>query len=204
MKREDFDKFAAALGGIAELYGKPVSEVAQRIWWEALKQFDIKDVERAMIAAIKSPDTGQFMPRPADIIRMIEGTTGDRALLAWSRVQDTMRSVGAYNSVAFDDPAIHAAVESMGGWPKLCREKVEELPFLQKRFCDLHRAHTLSPESRPIAYLPGEYEQTNAMSGRPTAKPVLIGDPTKAAALIQLGAEKRKVISMVESIGGGS
>ena len=57
-----------------------------------------------------------------------------------------MQRVGAYRSVAFDDGAIHAAIEDMGGWPAVCRGKADELPFLQKRFTDLHRAYSSRPE----------------------------------------------------------
>lgn len=183
MNRSDYDRFAQTLTGVAELYGKSISAAAVSLWWDALKRFELADIERAFRAAISSPENGQFMPKPADLIRAIEGTSGDRSLLAWGKVMDAMRGAGAYNSVAFDDPVIHAAISDMGGWPKLCREDLEQLPFLQKRFCDLHKA--LSNGATPmIAYLPGEFELTNRLNGKPVAPPYLIGNPAAAARLL--------------------
>jgi hypothetical protein len=53
------------------------------------------------------------MPKPADIVRNLQGTASDRSLIAWGKLLEAMRRVGAYRSVAFDDGAIHAAVEDM-------------------------------------------------------------------------------------------
>jgi hypothetical protein len=129
MRREDYDRFAQMLAAASDLYGKSISGGAMTLWWEALRRYDVADVERAFRAAVSNPESGQFMPKPADIIRAIDGTSGDRSLLAWGKVMDAMRAVGAYNSVAFDDPVIHAVVSDMGGWPKLCREELHRMPW---------------------------------------------------------------------------
>jgi hypothetical protein len=188
MRQADFQKFRSSLTAVAELYSKPLSEAALALWWDALQRFDATDVERALRATIQDPDGGQFMPRPADLIRRLEGTASDRALIAWGKVLEAMRRVGAYASVVFDDGLIHAAIDDMGGWPTVCRSTVEELPFIQKRFCDTFRAYSKRPDVRYPQRLAGEHEAVNALRGQPVAKPVLIGDQAKALEVAAGGA----------------
>lgn len=177
MQQHDFRRFSAALTACAELYGRSVSEGAISLWWEALRRFDVEQVERAFRVCIESPEAGQFMPKPADLIRAIEGTSTDRSLLAWGEVYEAMSTVGAYRSVQFSDPAIHAAVSDMGGWVKLCRSTLDELPFVQRRFCDAHKVYTQRGAEHAPAYLAGESEQQNAgiVSRIPAPEPVRIG-----------------------------
>lgn len=192
MRRDDFNRFGLAVSACAELYGKTVSEGALTLWWQALEDFDIEAVERAFRAAVKDPDSGQFMPRPADIARKIGGTQADRSLVAWGKVLDAMQRVGAYQSVVFDDGAIHAAIEDMGGWMKVCRSNTDELQFTQKRFTDLHRAYSNRPDLNYPARLVGEHELTNSLQGQKTAPPTLIGDAEKAKQIADGGVTGSK------------
>jgi len=177
MQQHEFRRFSAALTACAELYGRAVSEGAMSLWWESLKRFEIEQVERAFRVCIESPEAGQYMPKPADLIRAMEGTSSDRSLLAWGEVFEAMSSVGAYRSVQFSDPAIHAAVSDMGGWVKLCRTETDELPFVQKRFCDAHKVYTQRGAEHAPAVLIGESDQQNAgiVSRIPAPEPVKIG-----------------------------
>lgn len=188
MKREDFRRFSMALSACAELYGKTVSEGAMSLWWQVLERFEIDSVERAFRQAVESPDSGQFMPRPADLVRRLEGTQADRSLIAWGKVLDAMQRVGAYQSVVFDDGAIHAAITDMGGWPAVCRGNVDELQFAQKRFTDLHRAYSSRPDAAYPARLLGDHELQNRLNGHEPAPPMLIGDADRAQAVERLGA----------------
>jgi hypothetical protein len=180
MNRDDFRRFSAALTAASELYGRPVSEGALSLWWDALNGYDVEQVEQALRATIRDPDGGQFMPKPADLIRRIDGTAVDRSLIAWGKVLEAIRRVGAYSSVVFDDGAIHAAIDDMGGWPKLCRGKVDELPFVQRRFCDTHRTYSARPDLPYPPRLVGEHEAGNALRGHEIAPPAIVGDPERA------------------------
>ena len=199
MQREDFKRFGMALTACAELYGKTVSEGALSLWWEALKRFDIEQVEKAIRQCIESPEGGQFMPKPADLIKRLEGTATDRSLIAWGKVFGAMSSVGAYRSVAFDDGLIHAAVQDCGGWVKLCRSETDELPFVQRRFCDAYRAYSQRPEFPYPAVLVGESEQQNMALGRAVKvpPPTLIGDESKAKAIALSGGRQLAISGTV-------
>lgn len=195
--KQDAERFAQAMAGVGEVYGRELSAAAMKLWWELLAPYDIDSVERALRDCMRSPDSGQFAPKPADVIKAIDGSIGDRALQAWGKVMDAMRHVGRYESVAFDDSAIHSVITDMGGWPNLCSTKLEELPFLQKRFCDLYRA--VKPGSIAIGYLPGEAESSNALRGHETRPPVLVGDVAAAKRLADLGRGGKTIISSMIS-----
>lgn len=192
MTRDDFMRFAQSLSAMSELYGKPLSEGAITLWWQALQRYDIEQIEAAIRGCVEDPEGGQFMPKPADIIKRLDGTATDRSLMAWGKVLDAMQRVGAYSSVVFDDGLIHAAVEDMGGWVKLCRSGVDELPFMQRRFCDTYRAYARRPDVRYPPRLAGEHEAQNALKGHRSGPPAIVGDPSKAQAVQRLGQEGSK------------
>lgn len=173
-------------------YAQAVSPFAIGVWWQACQGVDLQQVRRALTAHAMDPDRGQFAPKPADIVRQLKGTAADRSLVAWGKVMDAIRRVGAYQSVAFDDGAIHAAIEDMGGWPAVCRSQMDELPFMQKRFTDLHRAYSARPDATWPARLPGEHEVTNATIGHAPAPPALVGDEQQARRVMARGVEGAK------------
>jgi hypothetical protein len=178
MHDADRPAFAALLTDVLAFYRQDVSRFSLSVWWQACVPFALEQVTKAMTAHAVDPERGQFAPKPADIVRQLAGTQTDRSLLAWGRVHAAMATVGAYASVAFDDRAIHAAVVDMGGWPKLCRSTLDELPFVQRRFCEAHRAYSSRPDAPAPAVLIGESEAANMAAGRGASQalPVLIGD----------------------------
>lgn len=188
MNAADQKKLADVLGGVHDFYGKELSKFAVTVWLQACEMFDVEQVTKALSAHLMDAERGQFMPKPADIVRQLEGTRTDRSLIAWGKVLDAMQRVGAYQSVVFDDGAIHGAISDMGGWAAICRSETDELPFTQKRFCDLHRAYSARPDMPYPARLVGDHELHNAPRGYSVAPPMLIGDARRAQAVERLGS----------------
>lgn len=166
MNANDRKDFADLMADALAFYRQDLSTFALSVWWEACKGFTLEQVRKAMTAHAMDPERGQFAPKPADLVRLLVGTQTDRSLIAWGRVHQAMAQVGAYASIDFEDAAIHSAIMDMGGWPKLCRTTTDELPFLQKRFCDLYRAYHARPEAAHAHRLIGEHEQINAALSR--------------------------------------
>jgi hypothetical protein len=185
MNQTDFERFVETLSACADLYGKTLGEPALRIWWQTMERFDFREFDRALRRCIESPDTGQFMPKPADVIRHIDGSSSDRALVAWGRVFDAMSRVGAYSSVDFAEPAIHAAIVDLGGWVKLCRSEEDELPFIQKRFCDAYRTYSSRGSVNAPLRLAGDHEITNAGKGYEVEPSVALSSNPNATKRIQ-------------------
>lgn len=187
MLPEQREKFIEVLAGVHDFYGRELSEFAATVWLQACDTFDVQQVSKALSAHLMDPERGQFMPKPADIVRQLQGTHTDRALIAWGKVLDAAQRVGAYQSVVFDDGIIHAVVEDMGGWSKLARSGSDELPFVQRRFCETYRAYSGRPDVSFPARLPGQFELENASKGRKVSAPMLIGNPERAAQVLASG-----------------
>ncbi len=193
MQTEDKAAFAALISDVLAFYRQNASEFALGVWWQACQGFDMDQVRKALTAHSMDPERGKFCPMPSDMVRVLRGTQTDRSLIAWGKALDAIRRVGAYASVVFDDGAIHAAIEDMGGWSKFCRSTTDELPFLQKRFCDLHRTYSSRPDLPYPARLIGEHEAINAHGGKEVAAPMLVGDPARAQQVLASGSTGGKV-----------
>ena len=113
---QDYDEFDETIVAVGEQYSKSLSEGVKMLYWQGLIDYDLKAVQQALYRHIRNPDNGQFMPKVADVIKMLQGSTQDSALIAWSKVEKAIRTVGTQVSVAFDDPIIHRVLQDMGGW----------------------------------------------------------------------------------------
>jgi hypothetical protein len=194
MQANDKQALTELVSQVLAYYRQPVSEFTLSVWWSACQPFSLEQIRKAMTAHATNPDGGQFAPKVADLVRILEGTHTDRAVLAWGKAHEAMSAVGAYQDVVFDDPAIHAVIEDLGGWPKVCRSDLKELSYLQKRFCDGHKAYSgrgtfdyprrLMGDRSPDA----EFERF----GIPLPAPALVGDREKAAAVFLNGSSSGK------------
>lgn len=197
MKANDKPALYAMVSDVLGYYGKPVSEFTLSVWWQACQPFTLEQVSKALTAHATDAERGQFAPKVADMVRILAGTTTDRAALAWGKTLEAIGAVGAYQDVVFDDPAIHAAVEDCGGWPKVCRTETKELSYLQHRFCESHKAYTARGKFDYPRRLAGdrspdsEYER----KGIPLPTPALVGDMEKAQAVWERGGNGKTAIT---------
>lgn len=164
MQNKDFKKFMALLALVADTYSQPrLSEDAVKLYFKVLSDYSLDEVSQAIMEHIKQ---SPYMPKPADIIRIIEGTAEDRASEAWYHVLKTIQQYGHYESVQFDNPAIHYAIERMGGWQKLCQLTEEELPFRERDFIKHYiRGERMATWDKvPLRFM-GKHEQDNVFNG---------------------------------------
>lgn len=176
------------------MYRQRVSDSMLDLTFGALASYSIEDVRRGITAHIRNPDTGQFPPKPADVIKHISGNSQSAGGEAWAKVDRAIRCVGNYRSVVFDDPKVHAAIERLGGWQKIALTSNDEYPFLQNKFLKLYQGFTIQPPETFPRKLVGscEHENSNHSSfqrGRPQDEPVMIGDPERARLVYQGGGE---------------
>ena len=182
--------FIAMLTGVADYYGKTLSGVVISIYWEGLKRFDLKAIEGAAGRHISAGDAGQFMPKVVDFSKLIEGSGQDGALLAWAKVMRAVRYIGTYQSVAFDDPVIHAAIADMGGWLAMGQINEEhELVFKEREFVAKYRAYKNRGDLQYPAKLLGIFDQENRTNGFDDAKVALIGDTSVAQKVLEGGGK---------------
>ncbi len=154
------ERFLKYMHTCSEMYNTSLSEGVISAYWETMKEYSDQEIMRAFNMAFK---TCRFFPKPVDLIECIDGEKSDKSLLAWEKVYKAISGVGAYESVQFDDPAIHSCIELMGGWPQLCQCKVDEIKWKQKEFENLYRV--MSKREDHSGYLPGIFETDNAARG---------------------------------------
>ena len=192
MQPADRERFSKCLLACSEIYGREVSPAVMGVWWAALGRFEMKAIESAFGRHMQSPDTGQFMPKPADIIRMLEGTSLDSSMVAWSKVDKAIRNVGPYRSVVFDDAIIHRVLHDMGGWTSLSTKTDDEWPFVGNEFRNRYQGYRSRgelPEYQPR--LLGLAEAENQKLGIPQVhETVFIGDEKAALAVLKGGTDK--------------
>lgn len=191
MLPNEFAAFRDLMKGVHDFYAKDLSEFAMSVWWESMRQYDLPAVQQAMNRHVMNPDAGQFMPKPADVVRMLGGTTADAALRAWAKVDRAVRQVGPYASVAFDDALIHRVLHDMGGWVGLGQKSEDEWPFVAREFETRYRGYAMRnerPEYPPV--LIGLAEAENGTRGMRSEPPRLIGDAEKARIVLSGGTTR--------------
>lgn len=194
MQPTDKKRFATLLSGIADYYGKELSNGVISLYWQGLQQYDIGAVEKALWEHTQNPDTGQFMPKIADVTRNLQGRTQDQAALAWSKVDSAVRRVGTYSDVVFDDPVIHRVIADMGGWIKLGIQTDGEWPFISNQFQTRYRGYKMRgevPEYQPI--LTGIANAHNTTEGFRSQPPMLIGNEAKAKQVMLAGTNEQLI-----------
>lgn len=190
MQTHELQDFKDFLTDALAFWGKDVSQFALSVWWEAMQPYDIGAVKLAFSRHAMNPDSGQFAPKPSDVVRMLGGTTQDLALQAWAKVDKAVRQVGCYESVAFDDALVHRVLHDMGGWLSLSQKTEEEWPFVGREFENRYRGYAMrgeTPEYPPV--LIGISEAHNARAGHRVSPPRLIGNPRLAEAVLRGGRE---------------
>lgn len=189
MNIEHKPRFFKLIANVYAFYRQDFSEFAGSVWWQAMQPFDFDAVADALNRHCINPDSGQFMPKPADAVRMLKGSSLDSAMIAWSWVDKGIREVGTYESVVFHDALIHRVIADMGGWIALGMKNEDEWPFVAKEFQNRYKGYS-SRNERPEypKKLLGMAEAQNTQLGFRTMPPRLIGDPERARLVFQQGA----------------
>lgn len=194
MQANEFNNFRALLTNVFAFYNQDITDFALDVWWEALKQYDFAAIKSALNRHCVNPDNGQFLPKPADVVKLLQGSTNDSALVAWAKVDKAVKQIGGYASVVFDDPIIHATIDDMGGWIKLCSHKNDEWAFVAKEFENRYRGYKITQNINAYSkVLIGRAEAENNNHGFKSEPPVLIGDSKQALLVLQNGTNKSKL-----------
>jgi len=159
--------------GLGETYGEPVSDARMEIYFSALADLELAEVRRSATVLVR---TQKFFPRPAELREAVNGSSEDRAELAWMRVVSLVRGVG-YMGVDgqgtppdFDGDIAcrRAALQLYGGWPQLCSNLPANGPELlgwAKQFKAAYRAYDNREQRRILA----EHERHELSSADATA-----------------------------------
>lgn len=201
MQSNDKAKFYTALESVCEMYGqKKPSPTLVAMYFTALQHITVDDFKAAVNLHVRDTDQGQFFPKPADILRNIQGNKSTQAEQAWTKVDKAIRCVGPHESVVFDDRLIHAVIDDMGGWITLCDCSLDEYPFKHNEFVKRYTGFVNRAPDRIPPKLIGSNEAYNVREGleHHVAPPRLIGDPSRAMMVLKTesGAGRVGIVSM--------
>ncbi len=145
MKPEDKNRFKELLVSLGELYDKSISANLATLYWHDFSEYPINVFEKAVSDHRKDPDQGMFFPKPAHLMRQIEGTTKNKqnaleakALSAWNEFVKHLRLRGHREPFKIEDGAALAALRAMGGMSKLALLKETEIEWAGKDFTKLY------------------------------------------------------------------
>ena len=205
MNQNDKTAFAKLIYGLGEYYGKQLATGVVDLYWQGLRSYSLDDVRRAVNSHVQDPDSGQFMPKIADLNRALAGGKQSQAMVAWSKVDKAVRRIGPYESVTFDDPIINRVLDDMGGWIYLCDVPSEkDLEFKMHEFSKRYQGYVAQGGvSEYPSRLIGKTEAHNSKEGYETKPPVLVGDHKRAQLVYEKGSHQVGLpMKRAESIAG--
>ena len=206
MTQADFKAFSSLIQGVAECYGQTLSAQGVILRFALLEQFGYAEVRKAALS-IMATRKYTTMPTPADFLEHISGGSAeDKAEVEAGKVLDAIGRHGGYASVVFDDAVTQAViVQAYGGWVKLCQDcGVEESEhWFRKNFARTWAAYSRQGVKQS-GHLPGLFEITNCSNGyhEHAGPPKLVGDPTKARAVLDAGKSTLKLTESPENMRG--
>lgn len=115
---KDKKAFAEAIGAMCLTMQMEASADMIRGYWLALSDLKLKDVQEAVVKAMRTSTSNKKLPFPADL-RVLAGaevSPDQKGLFAWNDVLKAL-PLGPYKHVDFEDRVINACIRSMGGWP---------------------------------------------------------------------------------------
>lgn len=132
MTKDEFKRFGVAWQSAHGVYGKTVDPQTIALVFKILEPYQLAHVERALVLHLKG---SEFAPKPADIVRRIEGDQDAHVALAWSVFREATRS-GEMPA----DEAVCAAIRRMGGLELLGDRTPRDLDFMRDSFAALYLA----------------------------------------------------------------
>jgi len=112
--------------------------------------------------------SSHWFPKLSDIHEALSGNQEEQAVHAWNILIQTVRKIGPYQSVYFQDPKIGMLVEYFNGWLAVCQWTEKEIPFIRKEFIQTYK--TIRIATTPKVH-PGIIEIENNRTGHTTNIP---------------------------------
>lgn len=134
------------------------------IYYLALSHLTVEQLNGAFISMIRNRVYKNF-PQVAEIIQYAAHTTeielDDRVVLAKQMLKNAIVRYGSYGSVEFEDKSIHAVIDALDGWQKLCAMSSDELEkFLTFEFGKIYKAYARNKYQVSNYYI-GFYDMQN-------------------------------------------
>jgi hypothetical protein len=164
MNDSDKKEFAELMVGSGEMYNKQVSKSLMQIYFDALKDLSIKEINHGFSKHSLDAKHGSFFPKPADIVRHLQvehQSCEEKAELAWAQITHEVRRTGTYGNLELDDKQALAALKSFTSWKDFCAMDVDNLTWAKKEFISMYKTYQNTPLEALPSSLPGLLELQN-------------------------------------------
>lgn len=175
MNKNDKKRFAVILAGIAETFEVTLSETRIGIYFEALSDMSLGQVQEAGSHLARS---SRYFPKPVDFREAVLPDAEAQALHAYDKVANMSKEIGAYSSVSFGDPVIHKIIDSLGGWVEVCSRPAdaEKEKWWKKEFERMYRLYA-GQQGWVAPYVArGLHDKENEQKGLSAGQAVSIGE----------------------------
>jgi hypothetical protein len=135
----DYDVFAEGMAMLCVVANREPTDILLSTYYALLKDLTPEQFKSAVTNVLADRQYSN-LPVPANIREAAIGKLDDEALIALAKLERAMSTWGAYRSIAFDDPVIHAFVAANGGWPFLCRMEGDQWKFKRIDFVKSYKA----------------------------------------------------------------
>lgn len=160
----DFLEFSTLLQNISTMMYKSTQSAEMLLFYfNALAdEMNIDQFKAALMAHTKDVKDCKFFPQPGLLLSQHKRISEQGTKQSWLRVVNAVRLIGKNRTVTFDDPKIHAAIQSMGGWVHLCETLNVDDSRSMARFVDAMNSSDIT--KAPVLLL-GVADVSNASNG---------------------------------------
>ncbi len=125
--------FTIYMGFFAENSGELVSEARLELYFEMLKDISTADFKKGAKHLFQNRKYKSF-PQIAEIRQACKIEVEQEAISAWSSIEKAIRDLGRNAQIRFYNQIAHSALDSLGGWSRVCVSKPDQLSFLKSDF----------------------------------------------------------------------
>jgi len=163
------EEYLVRMTYLQKYFGHKLDDEINKLYWNRLKNVDTSTFSDSVKNIIDTFRPTQKVPFPL-IVDFLEqsGETGDNAAeRAIATIRDSVMSVGAYRSVDFGDPALHATIKSFGGWIAICGWGDEQWQMNRRNFIQAYKSALTRKED--VCHLSGISEKANGYLADPVS-----------------------------------
>ena len=200
MTDNDRLRFASLMKALGETYeNRPPSKEKIELYFRVLSDLTIEQVDGAIVRLLRERTITSTFPVPGEIRSFLPGVGEDAAILALDKVDKAAQKWGAYHTVCFDDPVIHATISALGGWIHVASAIPEDQwKWFAKDFIKTYKAFASNPRAEIPRVLVGIWEGQDCAINNKPMETIYIGDKQKAIEWSEQVQEEKALSRAVE------
>ncbi|MCP4763806.1 MAG: hypothetical protein GY870_18690 [archaeon] len=191
--KEERFKFMEAFSAMCLALDKEPTKAFVKVYFDALKEFDIKDVLAAISQSILK---SSWFPKPVELRSLIGGSNTDNSEIQCAQAFEAVRRVGPYESVVFDDPVTQEVIKQYyGGWPKFCEGDEGEEVFKKNDFKKAYKSFSNQNRKHygPLYGISAIGNDSNGIKQKPKIK--MIGNPERCKQIMDRKKENKPLVT---------